>query len=185
VDWEPPAPWQIAVRHSRLSMWEFPTLMAMQDYCRDNRDAAVLYFHNKGSTAPGDQTRAAWRRYMTWCMVRRWRECVLLLDRFDAVGAALVRSSLGEAPGVFHFGGNFWWVCARHALRLPAVVKLDWCNRFDGEAWIGKLRARVAEVHRPRHLPWSHRWGADGIRGYEKDAPLTGSAPCSLMTGPT
>lgn len=127
--------------------YEQVTLRRVHDYAKD-ANGAVLYAHTKGAHDPST-VNEAWRRSMTWDLVRGWREAVAALeDGYDAVGGHWLTPE--EFPGhVDHaplpcFGGNFWLATCEYLRRLPPVGE---SCRHDAEGWIGRGDPRVLDLH--------------------------------------
>lgn len=136
--------------------WEQVTLHELHAYAQDH-DGAVLYAHTKGAHDPST-VNIAWRRSMSWHLVRNWRACTTVLnpdhglgpggEPYDAVGCHWLTPE--EFPGhVDHaplpcFGGNFWTArCGYVRQLLPCA---DSC-RHDAEGWIGTGNPRVLDLY--------------------------------------
>ena len=81
--------------------WETPTLKLLFDFCTNNIDDKVLYFHNKGSFHEHWNMNTNFRRMLN-CYVLS-PQCISVLDNHDTCG---LRAS--PVPGI-HYSGNFWW----------------------------------------------------------------------------
>ena len=95
----------IARRASQLTVYETPALQMIETWAHARPDGeAILYFHTKGVSAPGDPSKRSWRQLMNCEVLTNWREVVPLLDRFDVIGV-----NWRNCPPIAHFCGNFWW----------------------------------------------------------------------------
>lgn len=112
---------------------ETPTLRSLRQFCEQNPEWKVLYFHTKGITQPSKQT-SDWRKVMEHFCIERWFDCIQMLDAHDTVGCLFMDECYyGFYP---HYSGNFWWANSQH------VQKLDYSYLNEGirqnrEFWIG------------------------------------------------
>ena len=118
--------------------WELPSINYLREFARNSRDAGderyVLYMHTKGVRDHRDfAAKWQWRKVMQAAVVRRFQQCVELLDAgFDAVGINAVNMFMeGHEHTVkvnqshaWHYSGNFWWASTAHMARLP-FLSLD------------------------------------------------------------
>ena len=123
---------------------ETETLISLRDFCNQNSDYKVLYFHTKGASK-GTLVANAWRLMMEHFVIDKWKECVYELNTYDCVGANL--NPVGETlwsdgtttkpvEGTYNFTGNFWWANAKHIQTLDhKFLCSDY--RIDRELWIG------------------------------------------------
>jgi hypothetical protein len=125
---------------------ETETLMSLRDFCKDNPDYKVLYFHTKGVSKNNLQT-SAWRLYMEYYVIDKWKECVSMLDEYDCCGTDYYPTgktiwsdgSVSEPKeGTTFFAGNFWWANASHINKLDNKY-LESDYRLDRELWIGSI----------------------------------------------
>lgn len=126
-------------------MEESDTLKALYLFCKDNPDYKVLYFHTKGVTKYNKKT-TDWRNMMNYFCLEQWRNCVKLLDSYDALGCNLQDYPDNETPRK-HFSGNFWWANARYINTLD-YSWLNSSNRFAREFWIGTGNGNLHELHK-------------------------------------
>lgn len=122
-----------------LEEWEWPTLDALNSYCKDNT-CDVWYAHTKGASncrpdVPSHIQRniRSWRGVMCHDIMTRHQECKRLLEENDAVGPLL---SLDKPSGP-HFVGNFWWATSDHIRSLPPISPERHSLRWFAENWIG------------------------------------------------
>lgn len=126
-------------------MEESDTLKALYFFCKENPDYKVLYFHTKGVTKYSKKT-TDWRNMMNYFCIEKWRNCVKLLNTYDAVGCNLQDY---DDDGVLrpHFSGNFWWANAKYINTLD-YSWLNSSNRFAREFWIGTGNGNLYEIHK-------------------------------------
>lgn len=135
------------IRHT-VNDEERSTLLYLRDYCKENPDDYVLYFHTKGIVKYSEATQD-WRRYMEYFNIERWKDCVkVLTEGYDCCG---VLWNSDTAVGYFpHFSGTFWWATAKYINTL----KIDYLNypyRLYREFWIGSNpNVKVYEFHNSR-----------------------------------
>lgn len=134
-----------------LSEAEIPTLEALHEKSMQN-DFRVLYMHTKGVSYLKQnynlKAMTAWRKYLEYFCIGKWRECVKHLDDYDGVGCEYVGPRSHDTMGVFllpsHFRGNFWWSKAsyirtlcpvRETITKPKYPFAD--QRRKAEYWLG------------------------------------------------
>jgi hypothetical protein len=93
-----------------------------------NEPSKILYTHTKGA-ANYRYDQDTWRREMTDGTIYHWRECVDLLDKYDAVGCRWRRDPWR------HYSGTFWWATSSY---LSTLAPISYNYRDDAEAWIGQ-----------------------------------------------
>ena len=128
--------------------YETPTLHELWKWCKDHQDAAVLYCHSKGVSAPDDQGKTCWRRLMMRETVSKWSNHLPELTAVDALGVNFRRSPKGNN----YFEGNFWLA------RSDWVAHLDdpWEHRANPGSWLGgkrwdRMHAEIWILHKPFH----------------------------------
>lgn len=143
------------VDHSLDTVAELPTLALLQQWCRENPDGRVVYFHTKSAMYPGNAAWKAWRLCMESVILWDWKSCCRDLDQgFDCAGPHWLSPAVYPMIGsVGYFGGNFWHSKARHINRLnPIDVH---ANRYESEVWIGKIKQKIAVRPYQNHWPMS------------------------------
>lgn len=128
-----------------LHQYEGPTLNWLHSWTCDYPQAAVLYFHTKGVSAPTDKNKIAWRRLMQKYVVADWRTNLEKLAVADILGVSW--QELRDFP---HFQGNFWmarcdWIAhlqrpSEYRHRFPPGTmwaQQSWNKRMFCETWIG------------------------------------------------
>ncbi len=125
---------------------ETDTLVSLRDFCKENPDYKVFYFHTKGASKSDLQT-SAWRLYMEYYTIDKWRDCVKYLDEYDCCGTDYYPTgqtmwsdgSVSEPKkGTTFFAGNFWWANASYINKLDDKY-LESDYRLDRELWIGGI----------------------------------------------
>lgn len=143
---------------------ETETLMSLRDFCKQNPDYKVLYFHTKG-VSKESMNAESWRLMMEYFVIDRWKECVEYLNDYDVVGSNL--KVLGpttwsdgrqswEKAGTQHFVGNFWWANAFYVNTLDdEFLKSNF--RLDREFWIGTGNGKMKSLYQPEdHEPYTY-----------------------------
>lgn len=132
--------------HSPKPRYEAHTLCVLRDFCKNNPEHKVLYFHTKGISRPFTDSKLFpsnnnkpwtfnWRNSMQWHCIVNHVNCLSDLDSHDIVGTKWI---WGPSPP--HFSGNFWWANASYINTLtdPMEFKHWWLwGRFSCEFWIG------------------------------------------------
>jgi hypothetical protein len=104
--------WNYDLCASANAGFEQVTLNALRDYVhREDAAPYILYAHTKSAHVMSVEN-CRWREAMTQQLVRRWSDCVPLLEENDAVGLHWLTAQ--EFPGITandtpfpFFGGNF------------------------------------------------------------------------------
>jgi hypothetical protein len=135
---------------------ETETLMSLRDFCKQNPDYKVLYFHTKG-VSKESMNAESWRLMMEYFVIDRWKECVECLNDYDVVGSNLKilgpttwsdGTQTWEKAGTQHFVGNFWWANASYVNTLDdEFLKSDF--RLDREFWIGTGDGKMKSLYQP------------------------------------
>jgi hypothetical protein len=135
---------------------ETETLVSLRDFCKQNPDYKVLYFHTKG-VSKESMNAESWRLMMEYFVIDRWKECVEYLNDYDVVGSNLKvlgpttwsdGTQTWEKAGTQHFVGNFWWANASYVNTLDdEFLKSDF--RLDREFWIGTGDGKMKSLYQP------------------------------------
>jgi hypothetical protein len=129
------------VAHPNHFRGELPTMFIMQQWCRSNPSAYVMYHHTKGAIHKGEILYDAWRKRMMNCCTSNWRQCIKDLDEgYESIGCHwLTPEQFGPAVKAPFWGGNFWWAKASFLNTLPQLRQTaDTREQFyDAESWIG------------------------------------------------
>lgn len=146
----------ITYHDNNIYKWEFPTLMQLIDYCKENPDANVCYLHTQAASQgfyhPKKKMLDERRDYHLYWNVTRYKEALEYLKKYDTCGAMLVPlnadlvldaegnphiTKLHDNP-VWHYSQNFWWSTAKHINTLPNPQNypliLD--ERHQAEFWL-------------------------------------------------
>jgi hypothetical protein len=124
---------------------ETDTIKMIRDFCFENPDAYIMYFHTKCISRQTIYTES-WRHYMEYFMIYRWPECVEYLNNgYDCCGTNWdVKTWYGDTP---HFSGNFWWANASYINTLDHSY-LENDIRVYREFWIGSNKdVKMKEIH--------------------------------------
>jgi len=143
---------------------ETETLISLKNFCKENQDYKVLYFHMKGLTHQC-MNGESWRLMMEYFVIDRWKECVEYLNEYDAVGSNLKilgpttwsdGTQTWEKAGTQHFAGNFWWANASYVNTLDNQF-LESNFRLDREFWIGSGDGKMKSLYQPEdHEPYTY-----------------------------
>jgi hypothetical protein len=139
-------------RHNK-NMYEYSTLMHLQNYCAQNPNASVLYYHTKGTSREFDKNIESWRECLEYFNIEQWRRCfdAVNSDRHDVCGAMYVNwFKFLDIEMKNYYSGNFWWAQAKHintldnlgAVMLQNNAKRDYC-----ELWLGSKPHRWASLY--------------------------------------
>ncbi len=135
---------EIIFHNPILGYGEVPTLEALRQHAL-REEFEVLYLHTKGVSwreqCYDKEALAAWRKYMEYFCIDRWKECLARFSDWNAIGCEYVKertTSKGPFPG--HFRGNFWWSLSGYLRTLPRVINVSIPStelRRKGEYWVG------------------------------------------------
>jgi len=137
-----PEKFKILFHNPDLIPGEIPTLEALRQHAL-KENFLVLYIHTKGVSwkdhkkAYNKEAMTAWRKYLEYFCIDKWRECSAFLDEYDASGCELVEK-MNVLPE--HFRGNFWWSKSSFLRTLPPVNNIVIPNhevRRKAEFWLG------------------------------------------------
>lgn len=108
--------------------YEFPTLDRLDTACRvETSRSAVLYFHTKGVSRPGEWRSVMWRWFLNAYMLRG------LLVAMDSLASASVVAPVFSSEPMLHPCGNFWLARTDHVCDLPKLdeFKATFMSRFN------------------------------------------------------
>lgn len=149
---------------------ETDTLRSLLEFSQNNDGYKILYFHTKGISyssaafsAPNPIVKCIydWRKMMEYYAIKHWKDCISILDRFDAVGPLL-----RPAPRL-HYSGGYWWSKPEYIRTLDHGL-LDTPDRYDREFWIGSGPGMYANLHE------------SGIVHYHSEYPESAWSPIPL-----
>lgn len=141
---------EIIARDQDPRRYEYPALEHLREVAR-REDCLLYYFHSKGITYQSLDTRDrtfrsfrrkidAWREMLEYFVFDKWQVAVNVLSAgYDTYGC------YQWPPRAYTmFSGNFWWVTAGYARRLPAFDERVIANdRFYSEVWLYQLPHRT------------------------------------------
>lgn len=112
---------------------ETQTLNSLRNFCEQNDDWNILYFHTKGITRLSQETYD-WRKIMEYFCIEKWKESIEILNDYNTVGSLYMDECYyGFFP---HYSGNFWWAKSEYIRTLDHSY-LDSGIRQNREFWIG------------------------------------------------
>jgi len=126
---------------------ETDTLISLRDFCKENPDYKVFYFHTKGASKNNLQT-SAWRLYMEYYTIDKWKECVEYLNEYDCCGTDCYETKKmfldefiqQQEFNSYFFSGNFWWANASYVNTLSDEYLNSNLPRLTKELWIGQSK---------------------------------------------
>ncbi len=123
--------------------YEFPTLArAWQESQERQEPFLCYYFHTKGASlaaAPQQQAANAWRAYMEYFNIEKWRECATVLGAYETCGVELQSEDS-------HYSGNFWWATSDYIKKLPDGYRYwqqNRNNRVAAEFYLCQARPKA------------------------------------------
>ena len=136
-------PEKATVNYNKDWKSEKETLLSLKQFCKENSDYKVLYFHTKGATK-NELSVHSWRLMMEYFTIDKWKECVKHLDEYTCVGSHLGTigpsicedGSLIENDRTYAYMGNFWWANASYINTIKSRY-IDSDCRMEKERWIG------------------------------------------------
>ncbi len=149
------------VQYNIDKVLEADTLKSLYDFCINNQEHRVLYFHTKGSTqenTPRILNVTKWRYYLEYFSIHRWKDCITALRDYDTSGAEYLFESglINQDTGITeweenpHYSGNYWWANASYVSKLDPnyLYRTDkgW-DRYRSEFWIGTGKPNRCELY--------------------------------------
>jgi hypothetical protein len=136
------------INHSEESnLFEIPTLFKVLKFSKIHPDCKLLYLHTKGISR-NSQNVTEWTKYLTYFMVTKYKDCLLHLDNYDAVGC-----NYTLIPYV-HFSGNFWWANTNYIKTIDSILM----EKYDAEWWILSNTRNFFSMHNSNidhyHVPY-------------------------------
>lgn len=142
------------VKRNKNYFSEADTLKDLYQFCRENPEYKVLYFHTKGISFHDVRNLPArnasdidyfdnvelWREYLEYFNIDKWKRCVKELNSHDTAGTewhpyANLNCKDISIPS---YSGNFWWANASYINTLdPNFLDNKEFGRFACEFWIG------------------------------------------------
>ena len=148
-------PNKVKVKYNAKQYWntEKETLLDLRNFCNQNPDYKVLYFHTKGATRDKLCVQS-WRLMMEYFVIDKWKECIKYLDTYTSVGVQMCRvgpsiypdGTIKEENPTIVYAGNFWWANSSYINTLRTKYLDDDC-RYAVEKWIGD-----SDISNPKDL---------------------------------
>ena len=135
---------------------ERQTLIVLQDKCRENPDADVLYYHTKGVTTDPfsdpekHRTVTSWRHAMEYFCIERWPLCLDALKTHDCVGI-LYGEWDNRVWKMKFYSGNFWWSKSEHINKTPSMQGRD--NWMGCETLVTSIPHAWSSIYHPTIMP--------------------------------
>jgi len=129
-------------RYSK-NMYEYLTLIHLQNYCAENPSASVLYYHTKGTSRVHDRNIESWRECLEYFNIELWKKSIdeIKFDKHDICGALYVtKFAFLNKTLTNYYSGNFWWAAAKYINTLPNLTALLQSKNMDRdvpERWVG------------------------------------------------
>ena len=73
-------------KNVRLTKDEGETVESMYRFSKENPDYKVLFFHAKGASRQFVPQLHAWRLFLEYYVIDKWKECIDKLKEYDTVG---------------------------------------------------------------------------------------------------
>ena len=153
---------KMRINYNENKILEANTLNSLWDFCNENPDYKVLYFHSKGVTHLNnvhcEYTTNAWRIYLEYFVITKWEDCVEDLNEYECVGTEWKDYSLLQDQNTqeyvkesnSHYAGNFWWANASYIQKLDLdylYTEKDKKERYRSEFWIGTKNPNYKSYH--------------------------------------
>jgi hypothetical protein len=104
---------QVINTSSNLNDFELPTQQYIYNFSKEHKDYKILYLHTKGIHGNINDCIEDWVSYMVYFCINKWKECVMLLEKYFTVGV-----DLRDYPTLCYCG-NFWWSTTEYISLLP------------------------------------------------------------------
>ncbi|NDG29189.1 glycosyltransferase [bacterium] len=187
---------KFVVNYNNNKILEADTLSSLQEFCLNNVDYKVMYFHTKGCTQEDKAYRYnvdGWRLYLEYFVIHRWKECLNLLDQYDTVGTeygyetGLVNQSTKQTDWETnpHYQGNFWWATSNYISKLDKnyLYRKDkgW-DRYRSEFWIGTGNPKRFNFYSTNIFSKYEKWGVSPLDYYDVDINMNKKAKFVMIT---
>jgi hypothetical protein len=135
-----------------INYGEFYTLTKLKEFANTTKEnTKILYCHLRGVTSPDNEFIPTWREYLIHHNITNFKNCLSLLDEYDACGTDLITKD--KWPYADHFSGNFWWANSDHIRKLPEISEIDNPSapqkatlRHNAEFWIGMVDGKFKSI---------------------------------------
>lgn len=151
---------KIEIYRYTKNMYEFSTLIHLQNYCANNPNASVLYYHAKGTSRKYDRNIESWRECLEYFNIEQWRRCHAEVknERHDVCGALYIEKfAFLNIVLTNYYSGNFWWANAKYINRLDnltaKIIEVN-MERAEAERWIGRKPHRWASLYNEDVSAW-------------------------------
>lgn len=144
------------IRIHKFNDAERQTLIMLQETCRENPQADVLYYHTKGVTTDlfSDpekyRTVTSWRNVMEYFCLEKWPLCLEALKTHDCVGILYGEWDNRVWKMVF-YSGNFWWSKSEHINNTPSMYGRD--NWMGCETLVTSIPHAWSSLYHPTIMP--------------------------------
>lgn len=151
---------KIEVYRYTKNMYEFPTLIHLQNYCANNPNASVVYYHAKGTSRSYDRNIESWRECLEYFNIEQWKKChtEIITGKHDVCGALHVdKFEFLDKVLTNYYSGNFWWASAKYINTLDNITaKMIEVNmeRAEAERWLGRKPHRWASLYNENVSDW-------------------------------
>lgn len=140
---------------------EANTLECLWNFCVENPNSNVMYYHTKGVTHvdesiydfPLKYNINSWRLYMEYFAIHKWKDRQIDLTENDAVGVEL-KTHARYGPNfdlvpALYFDGNFWWSKSSYITTLDKeyLYSNDKWARWRSERWIGTKNGKLKSCY--------------------------------------
>ena len=128
------APAKVIHYSDKTNEFENPTIKLLYTFSKLNPDYKILYLHTKGVSYMANHVFFpgvnSWNRFMRYCLVDHFPQCLNLLEVYDTVGCNYRRFKNGNPQ---HYSGNYWWASARYISTLRIAYLRD---KYEPEFWL-------------------------------------------------
>jgi cephalosporin hydroxylase len=166
---------KIKIQYNTDNKSEVNTLQSLWEFCKENLDYKVLYFHSKGVTHFNnfhcEFTTNAWRIYLEYFVIHHWKQCVIDLQEYDCVGTEWedIAGFTDPDDGKYyeeilpHYAGNFWWANANYIdnLDLNYILNIQSTknlNKYKCEFWLGSKKPNYKSYHNSNKLLYNFNY---------------------------
>ena len=118
------------------NLFEIPTLVKVLRFSKTHPDCKLLYLHTKGISR-NSQSVTDWTKYLSYFMITKHKDCLLHLDKYDAVGCNYTLKPHK------HFSGNFWWANTNYIKTIDGILM----EKYDAEWWILSNTNKFYTIH--------------------------------------
>jgi len=109
---------KIEIKHfGPVGLYEYPTMMWLEEDARSGHDCDMLYFANVGVSHDmnRDDYYPGWRHLCCHYCINEWARCLKELETHDCIS---IEWQTDPCP---HFSGSFWWARSEYIRSLPPL----------------------------------------------------------------